>query len=54
MLMNLPLVCLNMLDIFFGIDITIVISLVLRSNCEVIVSIISLFGRILGLVKRFH
>ena len=58
--MNLPLVSLNMSNIF-GIDATTVISLVLRINfakiqidSEVVISITLLFGMMLSLVKRLH
>ena len=61
MFMDLPLVSVSMLDFFFGIDATIVISLVLRINfakihmdSEVVISITSIFCRMLSLVKRFH
>ena len=61
MSVDLPLMSVSMLDIFFGIDATIVISPVLRINfakihtdSEVVLSITSIFCRMLGLVKRFH
>ena len=61
MLMDLPLVSLSISDIFFGIYVTTVISPILRINfakihtdSEVVISITSLFGRMLSLVKRFH
>ena len=59
-LMNLPLVSLNMSNIF-RIDVATVISFVLRINfakiqidSEVVISITLLFGMMLSLVKRFH
>ena len=61
MLMNLPLLSLSMSDIFFVIDVAIVIFPILRINftkihtdSEVVLSITSLFGWMLSLVKKFH
>ena len=58
---ELPLVSLSMSDIFFGIDVAIVISPILHINftkihtdSEVVLWITLLFGRILSSVKRFH
>ena len=60
MFMNLPLVSLSMSDIL-EIDVVTVISPVLHINfakihmdSEVILSMTLLFGRMFGLVKRFH
>ena len=61
MLVDLPLVSINMSDISFGIDAVTVISPILRidfaktqTNIEIVLSMTLLFGRMLSLVKRFH
>ena len=60
MLMNLPLMSLNISNIF-RIDVALLISLVLHinfakihTNSEVVLSVTLLFGKMLSLVKRFH
>ena len=61
MLMNLYLVNMSMLDIFFRVDAVTVISLILRINfakihidSEVFVSMTLLFCKMFSLVKIFH